>query len=58
MKLKKVKTAKAAMGNRKLADFEELRDIVISHRMKTRNLCMLFNSPVASPQQDYLDEIG
>lgn len=58
MKLRKVKTAKAAMGSKKLADFEELRDIVISHRSKTRNLCMLFNSPMPSPEQNCLDERG
>ena len=38
MKARAVKTLKAAAGNKKLADFEELRDVVIGHREKTKSL--------------------
>lgn len=47
---------KTAKGNRKLTDFEELKDIVISHRLKTRDLRILFNSPAPAPDQNYMDE--
>lgn len=31
-----MKLKKAAIGNRKLADFEELKDVVVDHRTKMR----------------------
>ncbi|MFO8015510.1 MAG: hypothetical protein R6U32_00235 [Candidatus Woesearchaeota archaeon] len=33
-----MRNTRAALGNRKLFDYDELRDVVISHRLKTKNV--------------------
>ena len=37
-----MRLSKAAVGNKKLMDYKELRDLVIVHRIKTRNVVDCF----------------